>query len=173
MGDGDFSPSRRRLFTRRTRDPVRPPWARLTRFTDLCTRCDKCREACPESIVTRGDGGFPEVDFRLGECSFCHACAEVCPVDGLFAPSQLPPWTIQARVGDGCLTRAGVYCESCRDNCAPRAIHFELALRSVPRPRIDPAACTGCGGCVASCPGGAISIGDTKIGDTGIGEGHG
>lgn len=160
MADGDFNPARRRLFTRRTREPVRPPWARLAHFTELCTRCDRCRDACPEGILARGDGGFPEVDFRLGECTFCHACAEACPVEGLFASPQLAPWTVQARIGDGCLARAGVYCESCRDGCGPRAIQFVLALRTVPRPRVDPSACTGCGACVASCPAGAISIGE-------------
>jgi len=53
---------------------------RAREIVDRCTRCGACAAACPETIITAGDGGFPAVDFHRGECTFCGACADACPV---------------------------------------------------------------------------------------------
>jgi ferredoxin len=42
-------------------------------FEDRCTRCGACVDACPESILRRGSGGFPTVDFTASACTFCTA----------------------------------------------------------------------------------------------------
>ncbi|MGB5251654.1 MAG: 4Fe-4S dicluster domain-containing protein, partial [Sedimenticolaceae bacterium] len=71
----------RRAFLKRSIGPTRidhhMPWA-VAAFCDLCRRCDDCIRACEESVVVRGDGGFPTVDFNRGGCSFCGACAHAC-----------------------------------------------------------------------------------------------
>ena len=37
-----------------------------------------------------GDGGFPEVDFQRGPCTFCEACREACPSGAIAARSAAP-----------------------------------------------------------------------------------
>lgn len=141
----------------------RMPWqVNEQQFTDQCSRCLACLDKCPAQIISRGDGGFPTVDFQRGECTFCQACVEVCP-EPVFRPTDEPAWQQQAVVADNCLTEQGVMCRSCEDNCEPQAISFPLRRTDKPRgglpsPVIDIDSCTGCGGCVNSCPAQAIKI---------------
>jgi ferredoxin-type protein NapF len=137
--------------------PVRPPWARLDAFEDLCTRCRKCAAACPEQIVVRGDGGFPALDFSRGECTFCGACADACP-EPLFKRRAAVPWQARAVIDDKCLAARGIVCRTCRDECPADAVTFELAPGRVAQPRVQLDRCTGCGACVATCPADAIKI---------------
>jgi ferredoxin-type protein NapF len=163
MGKGRFDPTRRYLLSGR-RAGVRPPWADVGRFTDLCTRCGACIAACPEAIIVVGGGGFPEVDFRRGECTFCRACADACP-EPVFDLAAPRPWEVVVRIGDACLALRGVVCQTCRDVCPEEgAIRFELAYRNAPQPRVEPDACTGCGACVAACPAAAITVAERGTG---------
>ena len=67
--------------------------------------------------------------------------------------------TLPVKVGDGCLARRGVVCQSCRDACPENAIRFRPAPgRVVAVPEIEGSACTGCGECVVACPVAAIEI---------------
>ena len=128
--------SRRALLAGRlrpARSAIRPPWARLDRFGELCTRCDACIQACPEGILLGGEDGLPEVDFSRGECTFCGTCAEVCPAP-VFDRANALPWEIAARVGPSCLAAAGVVCQICRDCCPVGAIRFRPVLGRVAQP---------------------------------------
>jgi len=140
-------------------DPWRPPWARHG-FEDACTRCGACLDACPEGILAVGDGGFPEVDVSTGsgECTFCRACVEVCPEPAFLDPDVHPPWNRVAAIGDACLAAKGIVCQTCGDVCDWAAITFVPQIGGAPRPRLDAAACTGCGACVAACPAQAITV---------------
>lgn len=151
--------SRRSLLRGRaptTPPPVRPPGA-LTEaeFTAKCTTCDECVTACPESIVFRGSGGYPEVDFRQGECTFCMRCVDVC-ADGALSEMTQPPWQLELRVLDSCLARRQVVCQTCADVCEAGAIRFSPQIGSVATPRVDQDTCTGCGACIAACPENAL-----------------
>jgi ferredoxin-type protein NapF len=148
---------RRRLFKRRRSDAIRPPWTRTdVEFTDICTRCDACCKACGPGILVRGDGGFPEVKFDEGECTFCRKCVDSCP-EPLFDLTKTRPWTLKASIDDSCLANQGTCCQSCKDACDAQAIRFTPRLGGAPQPSIDPDACTGCGACVAPCPVSAIT----------------
>ncbi|AAN54718.1 ferredoxin-type protein NapF [Shewanella oneidensis MR-1] len=150
--------SRRSLFNRRKSVVIRPPWVREeVEFTDVCTRCSACITACETKIIFKGDGGFPEISFKDNECTFCAQCATICPEEKLFDLSQTP-WQHQAVIQDNCLTFQGIWCQSCKDACEPRAIGFTLSVGQAPMPKIDTSLCTGCGACVAPCPSQAISI---------------
>ncbi len=140
------------------RPVVRPPWA-TTRFHADCTRCDACLPACPERILVRGDGGFPEADFRRGECTFCGDCVVACAPRALQRPTPAaPPWRHVAQVAPGCLEAQGVHCRACADPCPEAAVRFRPGAAPRTLPSIDAAACTGCGACVAPCPVGAVQI---------------
>ena len=160
---GQPDPGRRRLLRGRgraaapgRRQAPRLPWLRADAFFERCTRCGHCVRACPEAIVTAGDGGLPAIDFARGGCTFCGACADACPEE-LFADRAGAPWSARAAIGAACLAHRGVVCESCRDACEPRAIRFTPAPGRVPAPALDVHRCTGCGACVGMCPAGAIA----------------
>ncbi|GIU36986.1 ferredoxin-type protein NapF [Shewanella schlegeliana] len=150
--------SRRRLFSRKKTDAVRPPWVKQTiEFTDECTRCDKCIPVCETQIIVKGEGGFPEIDFKIDECTFCQQCVNACP-EAIFENTDITPWQIKATIQDSCMAYQGIWCQSCKDACDQRAISFSLAIGKAPLPKIDIEACTGCGACVAPCPSTAILV---------------
>lgn len=155
-------PSRRALLRGQVKRPgaaARPPWVMGEDvLLDGCTRCEACVAACPEGIIIRGDGGFPEVDFRRGGCTFCRACVDACPEPLFSNPDSASPWSHLAVIQQECLAHRGVVCETCRDACETRAIRFDRSERPVSTPIVDPGQCTGCGFCMAVCPVGAISI---------------
>jgi ferredoxin-type protein NapF len=112
--------------------------------------------ACPERILIAAHDGTPVVDFSLGACTFCGACADSCAA-AVFNRDLSPPWRVAVAISERCLARRGVLCESCRDSCADGAIRFARAAGRVPVPEIAPDRCTGCGACVSVCPESAIS----------------
>lgn len=139
---------------------LRPPWALPeARFVEACTRCGDCVRACPQSILRRGAGGFPEIDFARGECTFCAACSAACLAGALPRLADgAAPWTLKATIGSGCLALHGVLCAVCRERCAAGAITLQRVAARVPVPQIRSTACTGCGACLAPCPASAIAM---------------
>ncbi len=156
-----FNPQRRQLFrgdVRVQRMPLRPPWSVEEHlFTQDCSRCLECVKACPENIIEQGSGGFPEVNFQQGECSFCSDCVAVCEAP-VFRPLDEEPWQQKAYIGEACIARKQVVCRSCGENCEPEAIQFRLKVGKVAEPEINLESCTGCGACVAVCPTQAVKV---------------
>ena len=153
------------LGSRKT-PPIRPPWSLSEiSFLEVCTGCGDCRRACPERIIVRGAGAYPEIDFSHGECTFCTACAEACKTGALSVKDNhtLLPWTLEAHIGGDCLSAQGITCRICGDRCEARAIRFQLAVGGIARPAIDKAACTGCGACVAPCPVDTVEIVQSEL----------
>ena len=139
--------------------PIHLPWLiDADEFTEQCTQCEKCIDSCNENIIVKGDGGFPEINFTLGECTFCKACATVCPEPLFNKDSTQAPWNYHAEINNKCLTRNQIACQSCQDSCEPRAISFHYAVGKPPTPEINTDACTGCGACVSICPSQAVEI---------------
>lgn len=125
-----------------------------------CTRCGQCITACPEKILHAGEGSFPALDPRLGsgECTFCGACAEACN-EAVFDTTRTPPWSVTAILDPAeCLAFENIHCEACRDFCDARAITLPPRAGGPSRPILDSEKCTGCGACVAPCPGNAIRL---------------
>lgn len=147
----------------RNSSQIRPPWAvRESLFVDACTRCEDCAAGCPEGIISKGGGGFPIVSFDAGECTFCGVCAAACAVGVLVidrnqngAPNT--PWNLQVTVAEDCLSKRGVVCRICEEQCEARAICFANP-GGLGQPLIDASRCTGCGACVAPCPSRSISL---------------
>ncbi|THF61106.1 ferredoxin-type protein NapF [Pseudothauera nasutitermitis] len=137
----------------------RPPWALdEVAFLARCMRCDACLDACPGSILTRGDGGFPKVDFERGECVFCGDCVTQCKSGALFRQEDAAPWALLATVGGACLAMHGVECRVCGEICERSAIRFRPRIGGVALPELDAVSCTGCGACVAPCPAHALTM---------------
>lgn len=152
-------PSRRALLKGRVRhEPrLRPPWAVSEHaFTQLCTRCGECMHACETQIIVAGDGGFPEVDFTRGECTFCQACVQACPEPIFRDAEQNNAWEHVARIDEGCLVKQGIHCKSCGEMCEVGAIRFTFNAHRIPEPIVDTQACNGCGACVQFCPVGVV-----------------
>ncbi|UJF16922.1 ferredoxin-type protein NapF [Vibrio sp. SS-MA-C1-2] len=151
--------TRRRLFSKKRHDPepaTRLPWLKShALFIDKCTRCQHCLTACETSIIVKGEGGFPTVDFTIDECTFCYQCATVCPED-LFLEQDQTPWQVTAKIDNRCLATNNVECRSCQDICEPMAIQFKLQSGQVAQPNLDISLCNGCGACVSICPTKAI-----------------
>lgn len=162
---------------------LRPPGALdELAFLTACTRCDKCKEACPQDAIMKAGPrhglalGTPYVDPRVMPCFLCTdlPCIPACPDGALIWPrvvrAELDPLEGPPAVRMGmarvkaslCLTHAreereALACRTCVDRCP----YPGLALRldgpeddpeRIPHPVVGAEHCTGCGLCVFACP---------------------
>ncbi|AHK45444.1 NapF Ferredoxin component of periplasmic nitrate reductase [Ensifer adhaerens OV14] len=136
---------------------VLPPGVTLESLT-ACTGCGQCVEKCPTRIISLLDER-PSLDFSGGECTFCGDCARACP-EPVFAAEGVTRLAHVVAIGDGCLARNNVACQSCRDACPQQAIRFRPRTGGPFLPEVDVNSCSGCGACIGVCPVGAIGIAD-------------
>jgi len=138
--------------------PVRLPWGRdELEFVNGCSRCGNCIRSCQEKILVKGDGGFPEINFSRGECTFCTECVNSCTED-LFSSLNKSPWSLKAVITEACLSYKDVICVICKEQCETEAITFIPKVGSVSQPVFDAEKCTGCGACSKPCPSQAIKF---------------
>jgi ferredoxin-type protein NapF len=108
----------------------------------------------------RGDGGFPEVSFGLGECTFCAECASACR-DNVFQPPPFKAdhaWPLGAEILPSCLSLNAVVCRSCAESCPVDAIEFRLRTGGISEPQINLNNCVGCGACYYICPNNSVVL---------------
>jgi ferredoxin-type protein NapF len=67
-----------------------------------------------------------------------------------------------AIISDLCLAEAGIVCRSCGDACPEFAIRLRPRIGLPPQAIVNEAVCTGCGDCVAACPGDAVALGAAR-----------
>lgn len=139
------------------RDVVRPPWSSNASIAEACCGCGACAEGCPENIIVMDHRHRPRVDFSGGACSFCTACVTACP-EPVFAKTEEPAWRLTLSISDNCLLRTGIYCRSCGDACAERAILFQPRLGGRADISFVQDDCIGCGACISACPVNATSL---------------
>ena len=167
-------PSRRRLFRGQVKNEqvMRLPWViNEAVFTSGCTQCQDCITACETNIIVKDDLGFPKIDFSQGECTFCNQCIEVCEQPlfaGLFTDNNeddesKKAWPVTIEIGDKCLAKNNIYCQSCRDECETGVIKFSYIDSSIPQPSINDADCSQCGACLSSCPQNVIKFNFAQI----------
>ncbi len=154
-----FNANKRNLFRARKKVATNNllPWITDSEnFINNCTQCGNCITACPEKIIVVGDGGFPNIDFRQGECTFCKKCVINCEQDLFVDCDTQVAWQKKALVSEQCVALSGVYCRSCAESCEAQALTFKLGISAVPQ--IENELCSGCGACVSPCPTQAIEI---------------
>ncbi len=143
------------LRGRSTPEPIRPPWSKEEKqFITQCQRCNQCIVDCPQKIIVTGDGGFPEVNFMLGECDFCQQCLTACSYQA-FDKSLKPPWKLSLKITSHCLITKKVSCFTCMEQC-PKAV-FQIPIGQFILQAND-TLCSGCGACIAPCPTHAIQL---------------
>ena len=134
------------------------PWAIPDeQFTELCTSCGACSDACPEFIVRNNSPAPPQIDFSHGECTFCYHCADACE-EQLFSPRDHRPWRKVIELSNHCLAKQQVECRICSEECEQNAIRFIPTLGGVAQPHLSLESCTGCGACISNCPTDAIAM---------------
>jgi len=144
--------------------PIRPPWAVSEPiFLDICQRSNDCIRACPENIIIKNTGGFPTIDFKLGECTFCKRCLENCPTGALElsddnSKSVHSPWQLSVEISPICLSSKKIECRICLDQCEPEALQMKPTIGGPRAPTFNQNLCTGCGACVRPCPVNAIKV---------------
>jgi len=112
-------------------------------------------KVCPENILEKGRGGFSQVNFQRGECTFCAYCVDHCPNNALQRTNG-PPWQIKAHIDTQCLIKQGITCVTCHEHCELEAIQFSLDRVAIPTVNLE--ICNGCGACYQGCPVTAIII---------------
>lgn len=142
--------------------PVLPPGAgSLQQFGALCTGCQLCVAACPNSALRSFDHGFgmlqPALSFERGYCRpNCVACSEVCPtnaIDGITVAEKSAIQIGRAKVDlDICILTTGKECTTCSRNCPASAITCVTTSSGVKAPAVNHETCTGCGACEYFCP---------------------
>ncbi|MDX2367308.1 MAG: ferredoxin-type protein NapF [Colwellia sp.] len=140
---------------------IRLPWFINEQiFIDNCTQCGDCVTSCEENIIVKGDGGFPEIDFSKGECTFCQKCIDVCN-QPLFVDEREDSqnaWQLDIKIKSNCLAMNQIVCQSCQDSCETEAISFKYLQSKTPQPQIELDKCNSCGACVSICPQTAIEL---------------
>lgn len=138
--------------------PFRPPWAiDEEAFINTCTRCGECVNQCPQKVIQKGDGGFPEINFSKSGCDFCQLCVEVCPTRALQIQHD-DAFNTLVTINQDCFSERGIVCRSCGEVCESRAISFRQVVGGITHVLMDPSSCNGCGECISLCPANAITL---------------
>jgi len=138
---------------------IQPPWSSSNeKFRLLCNGCENCISACKNNILILNSKGYPQVDFSLGSCSFCGACAVSCPREAFSYDPLFPPWNLHVKINSRCLTKNNVICRTCVEQCEKEAIEIPRIMDKDKSPRILADSCDGCGACFKACPVQAIEI---------------
>ncbi|OWV87735.1 ferredoxin-type protein NapF [Rhizobium sp. R635] len=133
-----------------------PPGTSMEALAAACTGCGRCEERCPTKIIRLVDG-LPSLAFMRGECTFCGECAASCP-QPVFIAERIDRFAHVAAIGDTCLAKRGITCQSCGEVCPQQAIRFRPRIGGPFLPELRTEICNGCGGCIASCPVNAITL---------------
>lgn len=147
---------------------IRPPYALdELEFLLVCTRCDKCIEACPHDVIFKLPARLgvqvastPAMDLINKACHLCEdwPCVEACEPKALQFPEQKKedkennvqplPKLARAEINtQTCLPYNGPECGACASSCpVPGALLWDGT-----KPYIDSEHCTGCSLCREAC----------------------
>ena len=142
---------------------LRPPFAQdELEFLLLCSRCDKCIEACPHDVLFPLPAQFgaqvaatPAMDLLNRGCHMCAdwPCVQACETKALQRPEsdKTPPTVKFGHIEidtNRCLPYLGPECGACAESCP---VPGALIWRDRRRPEVDQDICTGCALCREAC----------------------
>ncbi len=128
-------------------------------FLTLCTRCDKCVDACDYgAIFTFTDdagpvlAGTPVMSPDQRACHMCEGfpCVKACEDEALLMP-KTATWNLGSVTIDSsrCIAFLGPECGACVKRCPSET---QAITQQNWKPVLDKAACFGCGVCIDACP---------------------
>lgn len=144
-----------------------PPGAvGLSHFSQHCTACQLCVNACPNGVLRPSEGLMtlmqPESSYERGYCRpECVKCSEVCPAGAILKITPADKSATQIGhavwVKENCVPLTdGVECGNCARHCPTGAIQMVASdpnnPDSVKIPVVDTEKCIGCGACENLCP---------------------
>ena len=149
------------------RTPLVPAGALSAKnFTDHCTACQLCINACPEQVLRPSDSISnlmqPEMRFDRGYCRIeCNKCSQTCPAGAIKPISVEDKSSIQ--IGHAVIDHShcvvntdNVRCIACSRNCPAGAIRLVAKNpedeNSLMIPTVNEERCIGCGACEHYCP---------------------
>jgi ferredoxin-type protein NapG len=152
---------------RRAGNWLRPPFAlEELEFLLICTRCDKCIEACTYGVLFKLPArlglqvvGTPAMDLLNRGCRMCPdwPCVGACEPGALKLPDrdrdgEAPPKPAKLALvridPNACLPYSGPECGACAHSCpVPGALEWEDGVR----PAINEEICIGCALCREAC----------------------
>lgn len=138
---------------------IRPPGAIAEdEFLMACTRCDRCKEACPYNAIHKVDAissgvllNTPFIDPLFEPCRYCEdmPCIRSCEDNALLLENKDKPIGIAVVHREHCLVEQGQYCDYCYNSCPNGLKAIEKGDDGVPI--IDVETCIGCGKCAYIC----------------------
>lgn len=145
--------------------PISPPGSlNFNHFTDSCTACYLCVNACPSnvikpSVIEYGSKGafLPQLTNELGYCNFeCVRCTNVCPSGALLPVSMKEKKTLQIGIAHFVRELCVVItdktdCGACSEHCPTKAVNMVLE-NGLFVPVVQEEICVGCGACEYACP---------------------
>ncbi len=136
---------------------ARPPYFEdEDSFYKECIECQDtpCLTFCEENIIVISEDKTPKLNFNLGGCTYCDACAINCP-NGVLKIEYKKSINVKVEIDMlKCMSWHQTMCFSCKDPCLDDAIEFLGMFR----PSIKEDKCTSCGFCINVCPVEAIAI---------------
>ncbi len=146
--------------------PVSPPGSLgLRHFTDRCTACSLCIDACPTDVLQPaflqyGLAGImqPTMDYHSGYCNYdCVRCTEACPTGAILPLNPEAKKTVQMGLAKFVKENCVVYtdetnCGACAEHCPTKAVHMIPYKADLVIPETTDDLCIGCGACEHACP---------------------
>ncbi|GAM62387.1 ferredoxin-type protein napF [Vibrio ishigakensis] len=121
-------------------------------FEHLCDNCGECVFACPNSVIEKQEANV-KVNLDYNACSFCDACAQVCPTGALHMTTE-QQIDLMPKFAVACNNHLGLDCVECQSACGKGAISIEDGEL----PELNADKCNGCGECRSACYIGAVSM---------------
>ena len=153
-----------KVYEKRT-VPISPPGSlNHKRFTEACTACYLCVNACPSNVIKPslteyGISGalLPHLTNEKGYCNLeCTRCSDVCPNGALLPVSQEEKKTLQIGIAhfvrEKCVVITdGTDCGACSEHCPTKAVNM-VVENGLFVPVVEESICIGCGACEYACP---------------------